>query len=42
MQGGNTTAFDRSTGAGVSYAALNPVTTAIAGGYGGLIDGLDV
>lgn len=42
MTGGSTLAFDRSTAAGVSYTTLNPVTTAIAGGRGGLIDGLDV
>lgn len=42
MRSGSTTAFDRSTAPGVSYTALNPVTTAIAGGTGGLIDGLDV
>lgn len=42
MQGSSTTAFDRSTSGTMSYASLNPLTTAIAGGYGGLIDGLDV
>jgi hypothetical protein len=42
MQNGSITQFDRSTSAGASYTTLNPTTTAIAGGYGGLVDGLDV
>ncbi|WP_293479166.1 PEPxxWA-CTERM sorting domain-containing protein [Phenylobacterium sp.] len=42
MQGGSITQFDRATAAGQHYTSLNPTTTAIAGGYGGLIDGLDV
>jgi hypothetical protein len=42
MQSGAITQFDRPTGAGENYTNLNPTTTAIAGGYGGLIDGLDV
>jgi hypothetical protein len=42
MNSGSTTAFDRPGAANVGYGSLNPVSTAIAGGYGGLIDGLDV
>jgi hypothetical protein len=41
MQSGSITQFDRPSGPGQSYTTLNPTTTAIAGGYGGLIDGLD-
>ena len=42
MQGGSITSFDRATSASVSITSLNAVTTAIAGGRGGLIDGLDI
>lgn len=42
MQSGSITQFDRPNAAGQNYASLNPVTSSIAGGYGGLIDGLDV
>jgi hypothetical protein len=42
MQGANITSFDRPNAAGVNYASLNPTTTSVAGGYGGLVDGLDV
>ncbi|HEY9234406.1 MAG TPA: PEPxxWA-CTERM sorting domain-containing protein [Phenylobacterium sp.] len=42
MQGANTISFDRPGAAGMNYASLNPTITGVAGGYGGLIDGLDV
>jgi hypothetical protein len=42
MNGSNITSFDRPASGGVSYATLNPTNTPVAGGYGGLIDGLDV
>lgn len=42
MRGNSITQFDRPTGAGQSYSSLNATTTEIAGGYGGLIDGLDI
>lgn len=42
MQSGSLVQFDRPTGADESYTTLNPTSTAIAGGYGGLIDGLDI
>jgi len=41
MQNGSIVQFDRPTGLGETYTNLNPSTTPIAGGYGGLIDGLD-
>jgi hypothetical protein len=42
MQGDSITQFDRPTAGGQSYGDLNATVTQIAGGYGGLIDGLDV
>jgi hypothetical protein len=42
MQGGIVKQFDRATAANVAIATLNPTTNAVASGYGGLIDGLDV
>lgn len=42
MQSGVITQFDRPNAAGVNFGDLNPVTSGVAGGYGGLIDGLDI
>lgn len=42
MQNGVLKQFSRSNAAGVNISTLGAVTTAIAGGYGGLIDGLDI
>lgn len=42
MQGSAITQFDRPTAANQAYSNLDATTTQIAGGYGGLIDGLDV
>lgn len=42
MQGTTMRQFDRANAAGVNVNSLNVTNTAIAGGYGGLIDGLDI
>ena len=42
MQNGILKQFNRATAAGVNISTLSPTTTSIAGGYGSLIDGLDI
>ncbi len=42
MQNGTLKQFDRALAANVNINTLNVTNTAIAGGYGGLVDGLDI